>query len=191
MSPRFSSFRLPWLLLAITLFTGLRAAEEPAATPARPIIWGIARTTYWVSDLQVAREFYGDYLGFEVAFDYPSDKGTVTVYKVSDRQFIEVLVNPAAKTMRRLVCFSFETADVEGMRQYMASKGVAVPAKVSLDQAGNETFTIEGPDGHNIEFMRFLPGSLHKKSAGKHLPDTRISKRIHHGHDIEAPDLVA
>jgi len=165
------------------MLLGLLAAASFAAEPEkipRPEIRGIARMTYWVSDLQVAREFYGDFLGFEAAFSYPSERGTVTAYKVSDRQFIEVIVNPGARDLRRLVAIGLETSDVEGMRRYLASKGVAVPAATTLDQAGNETFTVTGPDGHPIEFLHYGAVSLHRKSAGTHLPDNRSSRRIHH-----------
>ncbi len=34
----------------------------------RPEVWGIAKMTFLVSDLQVANDYYGKFLGFEKAF---------------------------------------------------------------------------------------------------------------------------
>jgi catechol 2,3-dioxygenase-like lactoylglutathione lyase family enzyme len=39
---------------------------------------------------------------------------------------------------------------------------------------------LKDPDGHNVEFVQYMPGSLHSKNFGKFLPDTRISQRIIH-----------
>jgi hypothetical protein len=55
----------------------------------RPAIWGIAKMTFLVSDFQVARDYYGRFLGFDEAFSYPSDLGKVISFKVNDRQFLE------------------------------------------------------------------------------------------------------
>jgi hypothetical protein len=54
----------------------------------RPAIWGIAKMTFLVSDFQLARDYYGKFLGFEEAFSYPSDLGKVISFKVNDRQFL-------------------------------------------------------------------------------------------------------
>ena len=50
--------------------------------------------------------------------------------------------------------------------------------KPGLD--GNISMMMKDPDGHNVEFVEYLPGSLHTKNFGKFLPDTRISERIIH-----------
>jgi len=51
---------------------------------------------------------------------------------------------------------------------------------------------VKDPDGHSVEFVEYLPGSLHRKSFGKFLPDTRTSQHmIHVGvtvHDRAAAD---
>ena len=39
---------------------------------------------------------------------------------------------------------------------------------------------IQDPDGHNVEFVQYLPGSLHSNNFGKFLPDTRISTHMIH-----------
>lgn len=146
----------------------------------RPAIWGIAKITFLVSDFQLARDYYGKYLGFDEAFSYPSNLGKVISFKVSDRQFLEFVVDKQAKEKKRMVSASFETENVEQMRQYLKSKGQNVPEKTAIDGAGNEVFSIDDPSGNRIEFIGLTANGLHKKSKGKHLSKNRISTRIHH-----------
>jgi hypothetical protein len=50
----------------------------PAQTPpARPKVLGVAHYSIFVSDLQKARAFYEDFLGYEEAFTLPKADGTV------------------------------------------------------------------------------------------------------------------
>lgn len=146
----------------------------------RPAVWGIAKITFLVSDYQVARNYYGKFLGFDEAFSYPSDLGKVISFKVNDRQFLEFVLDPKAKDKKRMVSASFETENAEQMRQYLKSQGQTVPEKTVIDGAGNEVFSVVDPSGNRIEFIGWKASSLHKKSKGKFLSDRRISKRIHH-----------
>ncbi len=146
----------------------------------RPAIWGIAKMTYLVSDFQVARDYYGKFLGFEEAFLYPSDLGKVISFKVNDRQFLEFIEDKDAKSKARLVSVSFETEDVGQMRQYLQEKKVEVPMLVKVDGAGNQVILIYDPSGIPIEFIKFGEHSLHIQSKGKYLSANRISTRIHH-----------
>jgi catechol 2,3-dioxygenase-like lactoylglutathione lyase family enzyme len=82
--------------------------------------------------------------------------------------------------MDRLSHISFETTNAEQMRAYLASRGVKVPEKLEPMQDGNRGFDVIDPDGHDVEFVEFVPGSLHSRNFGKFLPDTRISTRIIH-----------
>ena len=146
----------------------------------RPAIWGIAKMTFLVSDFQVARDYYGKYLGFDEAFQYKSPAGKIISFKVNDRQFLEFIEDKDAKNKARLVSVSFETEDVEQMRKYLQGKGIEVPIAVTADGAGNEVILVHDNSGIPVEFVRFGMQSLHKLSAGKFLSDSRISKRIHH-----------
>ena len=160
------------LLLAVTV-------AKPEELP-RPEIWGIAKATFLVSDFNMARDYYGRFFGFSEAFSYDSERGKILSFKVNDRQFLEFIEDPQAKSKDRLVSFSFETENVEQMRQYLQQHGQKVPDKTAIDGAGNEVFQIHDPAGNPIEFIHFGAGGLHKKSQGKFLSDQRISKRIHH-----------
>ena len=146
----------------------------------RPPIFGIAKMTYLVSDYQLARDYYGKFLGFDEAFAYPSPLGEVISFKVNDRQFLEFVQDRNAKEKTRLVSVTFETNDVEQMRLYLKSKNVAVPDAVIVDGAGNHAILVHDDQGVPVEFIDMNPNSLHKKSAGKFLSENRISKRIHH-----------
>jgi len=82
--------------------------------------------------------------------------------------------------MDRLSHISFETTDAEQLRAYLASRGVKVPEKLEPMQDGNRGFDVKDPDGHDVEFVEFRPGSLHSRNFGKFVPETRISTRIIH-----------
>src|SRR5947209_3776706 len=58
--------------------------------------------------------------------------------------------------------------------------GVAHPATLPIGLDGNISFMIKHPDGHDIEFVQYLPGSLHSSNFGKSLPPTRVSERMIH-----------
>lgn len=151
-----------------------------AQTIQRPAIWGIAKMTFLVSDYKLARDYYGKFLGFDEAFSYPSEIGKVLSFKVNDRQFLEFVEDKLAKDKKRLVSVSFETDNVEQMRQYLKSKGLNVPDRTGTDGAGNEVIMIDDPSGNHIEFINYKTNGLHCQSRGKFLSDRRISKRIHH-----------
>jgi catechol 2,3-dioxygenase-like lactoylglutathione lyase family enzyme len=169
--------RLIFAVLASLLLSIAAAKPEELQ---RPEIWGIAKATFLVSDFNMARDYYGRFLGFSEAFSYDSERGKILSFKVNDRQFLEFIEDPQAKSKDRLVSFSFETENVEQMRQYLQKHGQKVPDKTAIDGAGNEVFLIHDPAGNPIEFLHFGDGGLHKKSQGKFLSEQRISKRIHH-----------
>lgn len=166
--------------IALLLFSFSSILPVRSEEVRRPEIWGIAKVTMLVSDIGWAREYYGRFLGFSEAFSYDSPKGKVTSFKVNDRQFLEFIQDPQAKSKDRLVSLSLETENVEQMRQYLKQQGQKVPDKTTLDGAGNEVFLIHDPYGNPIEFIHFMANGLHKRSAGKFLSERRISKRIHH-----------
>jgi len=146
----------------------------------RPAVWGIAKMTFLVSDFQIARDYYGKYLGFDEAFSYSSNLGKVISFKVNDRQYLEFVVDKKSKEKKRLVSVSFETENVEQMRQYLKSQKIAVPEKISIDGAGNEVIVVDDLSRNHIEFIDLKANGLHRKSKGKYLSEQRISKRIHH-----------
>ena len=157
----------------------LSVSYVTAQEVARPQVWGIAKMTFLVSDMEMARDYYGRFLGFDEAFSYSSSLGTVVSFKVNDRQFLEFVVDKDAKQKKRLVSVSLETESVSAMKLYLESMG-AKPSQVAVDGAGNEVLVVQDSWGNNIEFIDLKKDGLHRKSKGQYLSENRISKRIHH-----------
>lgn len=162
------------------LFTGLISICSLIAQEVqRPAVWGIAKMTFLVSDMEMTREYYGRFLGFDEAFSYPSPSGTVVSFKINDRQFLEFIVDKQAKEKKRLVSVSLETESVPDMLHYLKAQGVKVSPCIT-DGAGNEVIVTQDAAGNNVEFIDLKADGLHRKSKGKFLSENRISKRIHH-----------
>ncbi len=170
---------LPSCLIALFLFPALVEAQ-PASS--RPPIVGVAHIGLRTGDLAAARNFYGHYLGFQEPFtvDKPSGGLMLTYFKVNDHQYIEVFPELKSPDQDRLSHIAFETTNAQQLRDYLANRGVKVPDTLRRGLDGNLSFMIQDPDGHNVEFVEYMPGSLHSRNFGKFLPATRISQRILH-----------
>jgi len=166
----------------LVLLAAAAASSAVAATPVRPKISAIANVAVKVDDLAEARKFYNGVVGMEEAFETtdPAVAGKLICFKVNDRQFVEVSPTLKDPAEDRLLRIGFETANARQLRDYLAAKGVAVPAKVDKDANGNRSFTVKDPDGHTVQFVEYLAGSLHLRNAGKHLASTRISDHMLH-----------
>ena len=166
------------------LFAALGVVSLMAAQPAvkRPRILGVAHIGLRTDNLDAARKFYHDQLGYAEAFQLNKPDGSLMLvyFKVNDHQYIEVF--PGWKGPEQLVLshIAFETDDARQLRDYLAAKGVKVPAALKTGIDGNLSFMIQDPDGHDVEFMQYMPGSLHSRNFGQHLPATRVSERIIH-----------
>jgi lactoylglutathione lyase len=147
----------------------------------RPRIVGIANIAVKVDNLDEARKFYSGVVGMDEAFTTkdPAVAGDLACFKVNDRQYVEV--SPTLKGDEdRLIRIGFETSDVQKLRHYLDGKGVPVPAKVDKDANGNRSFVVKDPEGHAVQFVQYMPGSVHSRNFGKHLAATRISDHILH-----------
>ncbi len=149
------------------------------AEPARPRIVGVAHIALHTDNLEAARKFYGKQLGYEEAFRL-GKPDAVACFKVNDHQYIEVYADWKGSSQLVLAHIAFETDNARQLRDYMAAKDVKVPGKVAKDRQGNLSFMIQDPDGHDVEFVQYLPGSLHSRNFGKGLAATRVSERIIH-----------
>ena len=180
-------FRLPFLL-GLALFVQGQNSE-----PKRPPIIGVAHIGLKTSDLKAAENFYGHVLGFDhFSLDKPTGGLMLNYYKVNDHQYIEIyptLQNPGED---RMTHFAFETTDIQQLRDYLAAHHVKVPATLKPGLDKNLSMMVKDPEWHDVEFVQYMPGSLHSSYFGKLLPDTRVSQRmIHVGvtiHDRAAAD---
>jgi catechol 2,3-dioxygenase-like lactoylglutathione lyase family enzyme len=167
------------VILAMALGSPLGAQT---AAVKRPAIIGVAHIGLKTNDLAAARNFYGRGLGFQEPFTL--DKATggllLTYFKVNDHQYIEVFPELKDESEDRLSHIAFETTNIRQLRDYLASRGVKVPASLKPGLDGNVSMMLKDPDGHNVEFVEYMPGSLHSRNFGKFLPATRVSDHIIH-----------
>jgi lactoylglutathione lyase len=143
---------------------------------------GIANIAVKVDSLDEARKFYTGVVGMAEAFSTkdPDVAGDLACFKVNDRQFVEVSPTLKDDAEDRLIRIGFETTDARALRDYLASKGIAVPARVDSDANGNRSFVVRDPDGHAVQFVQYMPGSVHSRDVGKHLSATRVSDHMLH-----------
>lgn len=160
----------------------------------RPAVWGVAKMTFQVNDIDQARKYYGDFLGFEEAFSYSSESGKIISFKINDRQFLEFKEDKQAKTGCTLLSVSFECDDLSEMQSYLKSKEVTILKELAKDKAGNETLVISSTEAYKLEFINFKEDGLHRLSKGKFLGENRISTRLHHAglfvSDVEKADRL-
>ena len=151
----------------------------------RPKVLGVAHMAVFVRDLDKARRFYEDFLGFGEPFTLPNKTATgvrIAFVKVNDRQYFEIF-NEADRGEEQLNHISFYTGNADQMYSYLKSKGVAVMSdkgSVSKGQTGNKNFNIQDPDGHIVEMVEYQPDSWTARETGKFVPSTRISDHIMH-----------
>jgi lactoylglutathione lyase len=175
--------RALFAVIVLGFFAALLAAVG-AGKPVthRPPIIGIAHFALKTDNLAAAREFYGHTLGFQEPFtvDKPTGGLMLTYFKVNDHQYIEVFPELTSPTEDRLSHIAFETTDARALRDYLAAHAVTVPDTLKPGLDGNLSFMVKDPDGHAVEFVEYLEGSLHRRNFGRFLPDTRISEHMIH-----------
>jgi catechol 2,3-dioxygenase-like lactoylglutathione lyase family enzyme len=158
----------------------------PAADEVkRPKVLGVAHMAIYVNDLDKARHFYEDFLGYGEPFTLPKKTGDgvrIAFIKVNDHQYFEIF-NEASRGEGQLNHISFYTDSADQMYRYLKSKGVAVmgdKGSVGKGQTGNKNFNVQDPDGHIVEIVEYQPDSWTAREAGKFMPSARISDHIMH-----------
>jgi catechol 2,3-dioxygenase-like lactoylglutathione lyase family enzyme/extradiol dioxygenase family protein len=158
----------------------------PQAQPQRPRITGVAGIAVKVKDMAVTKNYYSKILGYDEAFPVKNPIGGTdfTVFKINDKQYIYTAPDLTG-TESRLLYVSFETSDARALRTYLASRGVAVPAAINPDPQGNLSLMVKDPEGNDVEFVQFMPNSMHMKNVGKFLGANRLSQEaLHVGYRI-------
>jgi catechol 2,3-dioxygenase-like lactoylglutathione lyase family enzyme len=162
-------------------FSSITSCALRAQAPQRPHILGISHIGLLAHDYEKSRAFYGDFLGFQEPYDLKKPDGSpiMTFFKINDRQFIE-LYPEAEPDTDRMTHVSLETDDIEALRLYLKSKGVAVPDQPHKARIGNLSFDIIDPAGHKVEMVQYMPGGKTVQAYGKFMSDARISKHMTH-----------
>src|SRR5262245_53829569 len=137
----------------------LTAALGPLLLPQtgvkRPPITGSAHLALKTDNLASARRFSGHDLGFPDALAMPERLGPAVWFNVNDRQYLEIYETLKSEDEDRLIEVAFETTDAKAMRDYLAGKGVDVPATVTKGWDGNLSFQVNDPEGHRIAFVQY------------------------------------
>ncbi len=170
-----------------------RMQADDSASVQRPPIVGLAHVGLFVSDIDKADEFYGHVLGFgHFSLDKPTGGLMLNYYKVNDHQYIEIYPGLKGDDQDRLSHVAFETTDARRLRAYLAAKGIKVPASLKPGLDKNLSFMVDDPEGRKIEFVQYMPGSIHALRFGQLVPDTRVSDHMIHAgfivHDRTAED---
>jgi catechol 2,3-dioxygenase-like lactoylglutathione lyase family enzyme len=144
---------------------------------------GLAHMGIAVSDIDKARLFYHDVLGLDMGFDLIKPDLTLFLqyYKVNDRQYLEVYPTLAPDSIVRETHIAFYTEDIEKLHQLLESRGLnPTPLKTS-HWDGNQSFDLRPAPGQDIvfmEFVQYMPASLHTNNFGKALATRRISTHM-------------
>jgi len=148
----------------------------------RPPIVGIAHVALRVANLAKAEGFYSGVLGFDAPFRLYAENGEsrLVYFKINDRQYVELMPGLSAGEDDRLGHIAFETTNLSALRNYLAEQGVRVPAQTTKGDDGNVSMMVVDPDGHQIEFVQYLPDSLYLKARGSYLTKERIADRLIH-----------
>jgi len=173
-------FGMKCAVVALLALSGI-AAVQAAAPLNRPRILGVAHMALYVSDLEKARQFYEEFLGYQEPYTLKREDGLVRIVfiKINEDQYLE-LFREKPKEDGQLNHISFYTDSADAMRDYLAARGVKAPEKVGKGKIGNANFNIVDPDNHTVEIVQYEPDSWTRKAQGKYIADTRISTRILH-----------
>ena len=156
--------RLAVLFLAGAAISGAALA---ATEPARPPITSVSHLSVYAGDAVKAESFYVHDLG---AVKMPDPENALGVrYYFSPTQFVEVLPLPANAGLNRADHIAFNTADAEGMRQYLASKKIAVPKAVTRGPDGSSWFQVKDPEGVTVEFVHARPAGVAANKLFPHI----------------------
>jgi lactoylglutathione lyase len=176
------------LVLAIAASASARAEDLP--------LLGLAHVELRVTDLEQARKFYHDLLGFEKPFEASRPEGTgeaVVFYKVNDRQFIELVAGIKADAAPLMTHIAMATDNVERLRALLVARGLAVGPIERSPRDGSRSCSLRTLPGQNLdalEFVEYGPDSLESQARGKALGLRRISQRLEHA-GIIATDFAA
>ncbi|MDX2032429.1 MAG: VOC family protein [Blastocatellia bacterium] len=173
--------RLGRALLLYCLFCTAVSATTGAIAPKRPRLQGVAHMAVYVSDVEKARGFYRDFLGYQEPYELKNADGSLsmTFFKVNEDQYIEV--SPGLKPGQdRLNHIALQTDDAEGLRAWLTARGVKTPERANKVRIGNTSFNVRDADNHTVEFTQYEPGGWTRREKGRFLSDARISTRILH-----------
>jgi AraC-like DNA-binding protein len=156
------------------VFTGIYTVIDPLRfPPANSLVLGLAHMAYNVSaaNWNSMLSLWTNYLGFAVV----EQTSTFALIKVNDQQFIQLYQIPSITAPQyQLANYGFYVTDVEAFRQQLAAAGVSVPASSTVNALGNLSFFTTDPDGHQDEWLQYLPNSVTGHALGQFMPSSEL-----------------
>lgn len=176
--------------VCLMLFAATSAFADSAS---RPKITGIDHVDFYTTSPEGNEHLYTRVLGLAQA--PPEEPGQTQRY-VLGTQWVGYSSAPDAQSHNRMNHVAFRTENCEGLRHYLSSKGVSVPASLTKLKDGSTSFTVKDPEGNAIEFVQPSDGELGKIKGPEHMkssaqPDPVSRRMIHAGfivHDRAAED---
>ena len=162
-------------LLLIACFGSLGLQAQTRKEKAE--ITGIAHVAFRVSDLDGEIAFLGK-LGFEEAFHIIRDGKIAQVHvKINDRQFIELFPRTDSAEPLGWIHVCYESDAIKDLNANYAAQGLK-PSPVITFPTGNLGFSLKDPEGRQIEFQQYMPGSRPVLDRGQHLGAGRVSDQL-------------
>lgn len=167
-----------WIGTALLMFACLGSYGVYAQTASEKAeIIGIANIAFRVSDLDREVSFLGK-LGFEEAFTTVADGRIDRAFiKINDKQFIELYPQTDLKQPLGLVHVCYESDALKALNAKYVAEGLK-PTPAAMGVTGNLLFSLLDPDGREIHFAQYMPGSRHVNDRGQHLGAGRVSDQL-------------
>ena len=167
-------------IISLLVLISFSAKPEDGDKSNRPAITGISHASFFVNDLENTKSFYNDFLGF-AGYQPEPEKDDLnsdqTYIKINDRQVVKVIPD-GNNGLDRFIHFGMETEDVEEMRKYLQSRGIAVPEKVESKSNGILSFSVKDMNGTVCEFVQFQGDGWTEE--GRFLTKNPVSSRMSH-----------
>lgn len=127
--------------------------------------------------MAVSRSYYGRTFGLLEPFEFRDRAITsVAFLKLNDRQFIELY--PGFKPgQARIAHVCLETGDIDTVVHTLTAAGLA-PTAPNRARAGNLLSSVHDPEDNLVEFLEYLPGSLHSNAVGGGMSEDRLATAI-------------
>jgi catechol 2,3-dioxygenase-like lactoylglutathione lyase family enzyme len=151
-----------------SVLLALVAASVFAHAQQRPAITGIAFVRVYASNPAASAAFYGNTLGF-----HGTPSNGLTVYAVSDSQWIEVKPLPTPPPPSRMEAVAFTTRNAAALERYLKAHSVAI-----IQPLHHGTFGVHDPEGNLILFVQ---QGVHPAEVPAPSPSATSHRIIHAG----------
>lgn len=105
-----------------------------------------------VDDLEVARRFYVDQLGFVTGWEYRNESGTEGLLGVQ-RGGMKITLDCPMSGHGRDACVSLEVLSADAYYEEWVGRGVPITGKPKDEDWGARTFSVTDPFGNTIFVM--------------------------------------